>query len=120
MRQNVIAHEIGHDQQHRKLAMRGGLQEFTLFSMKSQTEYEANAFACHLMLATDDVLDYVHQGYDAVQIAQMTNTDINMVLIKIAELNKLGYDLRVPMEPDGCFLKDTDPERASVMDDDKL
>ena len=41
----VIAHELGHDQQHRSIAKAGkALQEFSLFSMKDNTEYEANAF----------------------------------------------------------------------------
>ena len=48
----VLAHEIGHDQLHRELA-KTGLQEFELFRMSSRTEYEANAFASHLLLDND-------------------------------------------------------------------
>ena len=43
MKQMVLAHEIGHDVFHRDLAV-GGLREFTLFKMKNDTEYVANAF----------------------------------------------------------------------------
>lgn len=50
----VLAHEIGHDQLHRELA-KTGLQEFELFRMSSRTEYEANAFAAHLLLDNDEV-----------------------------------------------------------------
>lgn len=109
MRTNVIAHELGHDQEHRQLA-KSGLQEFNLFNMQSRTEYEANAFASHILLDTDEVLSYARNGYDVVQIAQAMDTNINMVLIKVSEMNNLGYSLRMPMEADPTFLKDISPE----------
>ena len=77
--------------------------------MKNTTEYEANAFASHLLLDTDEMLEYAHRGYGAVEVAQLKGGDINLVLIKLAELNKLGYDLRMPTEPDGCFFKKIHP-----------
>ena len=36
--------------------------------------------------------------------------DINLVLIKATELNKLGYDLRTPLEADGSFMKKLTPD----------
>ena len=51
----VAAHEIGHDCRHRDLAKDGALQEFVLFNMKDTTEYEANAFASHILLDSDQV-----------------------------------------------------------------
>ena len=36
--------------------------------------------------------------------------DINLVLIKATELNKLGYDLRTPLEADGSFMKNLTPD----------
>lgn len=49
--QMVCGHEIGHDTLHRDQA-KGGitLQEFTLFDMRNEMEYEANAFAAHLRI----------------------------------------------------------------------
>ncbi len=108
-RRIVLAHELGHDQQHRALARAGGLQEFSLFNMRSRTEYEANAFAAHLLLDTEEFLACVREGWDTVQTASRLDTNINLVLIKAAELNHLGWDLRMPEEPDSCFLKKTDP-----------
>ena len=81
------------------------MQEFILFHMKNTTEYEANAFASHLLLDNEEVYELAREGYDVVQIAQAMNSHINLVLIKLQEMNKLGYDLRVPVEPDGRFLR---------------
>ena len=34
-----------------------GLQEFTLFDMRSEMEYEANAFAAHLRIDSEELLE---------------------------------------------------------------
>ena len=93
MARMVCAHELGHEALHRDIAKGEGLKEFVLFNMKDTTEYEANAFAAHLII--DDV----------VQMAKMLNVNINLVLIKLQELNKLGYDFRVPCEADSFFFR---------------
>ena len=104
MEQMVIAHELGHDAFHRKLAG-DGLKEFILFSMKDDTEYTANAFAAHVLLPDDDVLECARAGDDVVQIAQKLGSDINLLLIKLQELNKLGCNLNVPWAPDSKFFQ---------------
>ena len=103
----VIAHELGHDSEHRELAKKStdGLKEFTLFQMKDNTEYEANAFASHILLDNDEVYQLAHEGYDVVQIAKLMNSDINLMLIKLQEMNKLGYNFNVPMNPDSRFFR---------------
>lgn len=101
----VAAHELGHDMLHREIAQGKLLQEFVLFNLRNTTEYEANAFAAHLLLDNEDVYDLAREGYDVVQMAGMTGTHINLMLIKLQEMNKLGYDLRLPTEPDGRFLR---------------
>ncbi len=104
LEQMVIAHEIGHDRRHRELAAQSGLQEFSLFRMKnSNIEYEANAFAAHLLLDSDEVCAYARQNYDVVQTSAAMNSDVNLMLIKLREMMKLGYDLSVPFEPDSKF-----------------
>lgn len=107
LRKMVIAHELGHDSEHRDIAKRSqdGLKEFTLFKMKDNTEYEANAFGCHILLDNDEVFEYAREGYDVVQLAQMMGSDINLMLIKLQEMNKLGYDFRVPYSPDSRFFR---------------
>ena len=103
--QMVAAHEIGHDSRHRDLAKADGMKEFVLFNMKNNTEYEANAFAAHLLLDNDEVYSLARQGYDVVQISQMMGSHINLMLIKMQEMNKLGYDFRIPYTPDSRFFR---------------
>lgn len=111
MRMNVLAHEIGHDQLHRRSAKELFLQEFTLFNIQNSTEYEANAFAAHILLDSHEVMDCAKQGCDTMTLAKEMNTDVNMILIKIAEMNRLGYDLKLPKETDATFFKNIRPDR---------
>ena len=105
MLQMVLAHELGHDIFHRDLAS-NGLKEFALFDIKSITEYEANAFAAHVLLKNEDVLSLARAGYDVAQIASSLNSHINLLLIKMQEMNRMGVDFTVPYQSRGNFLKD--------------
>lgn len=105
MARMVCAHELGHDALHRDIAKGDGLKEFVLFNMKDTTEYEANAFATHLIIDDDDIYSMSKDKYDVVQIAKMLNVNINLVLIKLQELNKLGCNFRVPCEADSFFFR---------------
>ena len=56
--QMVCGHEIGHDIFHRDLAKgNNALPEFVLFDMRSKPEYEANAFAAHLRIDDDELIE---------------------------------------------------------------
>lgn len=103
--QMVIAHEIGHDIYHRDLAKVNGLEEFSLFRMENAVEYEANAFAAHLLIDSEEFLELAQNGYDVTQIASQLNTEINLALIKLQEMIKLGYDLNMPKVPQSDFFK---------------
>jgi len=105
MLQMVLAHEIGHDIFHRDLASEG-LKEFALFNLKNITEYEANAFAAHILLKNEEVLNFVRDGYDVAQIASTLNSNINLLLIKMQEMNKMGFDFNVPYRPCSNFFRD--------------
>lgn len=106
LKQMVLAHELGHDQHHREIAKAGKpLKEFNLFSMKDTTEYEANAFASHILLENDEVYTLAKQGYDVVTIAQMLGADINLMLIKLQEMNRLEYNINAPMQSDPYFFR---------------
>lgn len=105
MQMIVCAHELGHDQLHRDLAKNDALHEFMLYDMRTRPEYEANIVASEILLDNDELLDYIyHYKYSAEQIANAMHTDINLVALKIAHLNLLGYDLR-PIEYRSSFLK---------------
>ena len=57
------------------------------------------------LLDNEELLDYIyHYRYSAQEIARAMHTDINLVALKIAHLNELGYDLR-PLEHRSNFLK---------------
>ena len=103
--QMVAGHELGHDMFHRNLAKSEGLREFELFRITNRTEYEANAFCAHILIDSSEFLEYAHNGYDVVTIAKIMNSDINLMLIKLREMIRMGYDLRLPMEPRSDFFK---------------
>lgn len=100
----VLAHEIGHDQLHRELAKGQMLQEFTMFSMTSVTEYEANIFAAEILLPDEDMLELCYAGYSNIQIAARLESDANLVGIKLDVLRRRGVDL-LPVEHQHNFLK---------------
>lgn len=105
--QMVVAHELGHDSEHRDIAKASqqGLREFALFRMRDTTEYEANAFASHILLDNESVYSLARQGCDVVQMARLMNSDINLMLIKLQEMNKMGYDFHIPMDADSRFFR---------------
>ena len=104
--QMVCGHEIGHDALHRDRAKAGmGLQEFTLFDMRNEMEYEANAFSAHLRIDNEELFALMGQGYDVVQLSSLMGTNINLMLIKLNELNRMGLRLDLPYVPRSDFLK---------------
>ena len=45
------------------------------------------------------------QGYDVVSIAKMLGADINLMLIKLQEMNRLEYEFKIPMQGDPYFFR---------------
>lgn len=92
----VLLHEIGHDTLHQHAAVSTeGFQEFNIFDMGNRRmEYEANIFAAQISLPDDEILECIYQGYDVGQIARAMDSDINLVALKVAELNRQGYSSR--------------------------
>ena len=105
MQRLVCAHELGHALLHRKLGTApGGLIEFEIFDMNNSTEYDANVFAANLLINDRELLEMIREGYDVVQIARELNLNVNIVLVKVTEMNKQGYNFRVPYEPSRKFM----------------
>ena len=73
--------------------------------MTSRIEYEANAFAAHLLLPDEEVLGLLRSGRSLSETASLMNVGPDLLLIKLTEMERLGTDLRLPFEPDGTFLK---------------
>ena len=61
---------------------------------ENRMEYEANLFAAQLMLPDDEIKEYIYRGFDVQQIAKAMRSDINLVAIKVAELNRQGCRFR--------------------------
>ena len=101
----VLAHEIGHDQLYRDLAKDAQLHEFELFRLNSRVEYEANAFAAHLLMDTDEVYAEIKDGCDEFSLARKMNCNINLALVKLQEMAKLGYDIRPSSSGDSQFFR---------------
>lgn len=107
MKAIVLAHEIGHDRVHRNDLGSGqyAFQEFNLFDMRAnRKEFEANVFASQILLDSEELLDYVNQGFDIQQIARAMYSDINLVVFKVDILIAQGYRLR-QFERKNDFLK---------------
>ena len=94
MHRIVLLHEIGHAVLHRNEAKL--FSDLNLFHMKNdRMEYEANCFAAEVALPDDEVLNYIQEGFDMEKIAKAMNTDINLVAMKVANLNRKGYSFRL-------------------------
>ncbi len=102
----VCAHELGHDMLHREFAKNKIFREFTLYDMEGRCEYEANMFAADLLISDKDIKELaISYGYDMGQIAKRLNTDINLIGIKLANMNYRGDNFKIGIPPENNFLK---------------
>ena len=105
MQRIVCAHEVGHALMHKHLAMNGAaLMEFEIFNITNECEYDANVFAAHILLNEEDIIDLAKQGDDVVKIARTLGTNVNLLLVRIAEMNRQGHNFRIPYCPNNDFL----------------
>ena len=51
-----------------------------------------------------DIMELIYKGFDVAQIARALRSDINLVALKVAELNSRGHSFR-PQEYKNTFLK---------------
>lgn len=94
MHRIVLLHEIGHAVLHRNEAKL--FSDLNVFDVKNdRMEYEANCFAAEVALPDDEVLNYIQEGFNMEQIAKAMNTDVNLVAMKAANLNRKGYSFRL-------------------------
>ncbi len=77
--------------------------EFELFNITNTTEYEANLFAANLLLDETTIEELISDGYDVVQIARQLGTNVNLLLLKLQQMND-DNRLRLPDMPDRNFL----------------
>ena len=107
MQQLVIAHEMGHDQLHRELATLGQLNAFSLYDMSSRPEMEANTFAANLLIPDEALLSLAEENeYTTSSLARMLYVPHQLLLIKMRDMNRRGYDFNLDYIPQGSFLAD--------------
>ena len=101
MKRIVCAHELGHALLHRTVS--SPQFDFEIFNITNSTEYEANLFAANLLLDEDDIESLIIDGYDIVQIARSLGTNVNLLLLKLQQMNGDNH-LRLPDMPRRNFL----------------
>jgi Zn-dependent peptidase ImmA (M78 family) len=100
----ICAHELGHDMLHRHLATQSPFKEFLIYNMTSRAEYQANMVAADLLLDDEDVQRLMLEGCDPVDIAAELETDINLIGIKLWNMNYRGHGFNLCDRPRGDFL----------------
>lgn len=103
-RNAVCAHELGHALLHRSEAEKSMICEFDLYNMMTDIEYEANVFASELLIDESDLTDVLTQGMDVYAAAGELGVNVNLLLIKLNELNRRGGKYALPYLPYKAFM----------------
>ena len=115
MQRMTCAHELGHILLHRDLLDRDRfLLEYELFNIQNDTEYEANVFAASLLIDENELYESIQEGNDMVAIASAMNLNVNILMIRIIEMQKAGSDFHIPFTPDRKFLKTIQDKADSI------
>lgn len=110
MQRMTCAHELGHILFHKDHLGRDGQGHFRrivdmeLFDITSRTEYEANLFAANLLIDEDQLKELLYAGEDIVSIASTLDINVNLLAIKLAEMQKSGLAINLPFTPDRLFM----------------
>ena len=106
MQRMVCAHELGHLLLHRaSYGKEAWVLNHELFNIKDQLEYEANVFAANLLIDEAEMLDYLQEGYDVVATASSLGVNVNLLMLKLIEMNKQqGFNFQVSETPERCFM----------------
>ena len=99
----VCAHELGHFVLHSAIAKEACLREFHIFNMRDKTEYEANVFAANLLIDEDEMIEILKEGRSAYEAAMMLRTEPNLLNIKLADMNTMGYNFDTNWGPTDLF-----------------
>ena len=109
MRRIFIAHELGHDRLHKKIAMLKGFQEIELFDMARPAEYEANIFAAELLIDDKELLELLNdEDKSFFGVARELDVPAALLDFKFRVFKNKGYRIEAPYIANGDFLKDID------------
>ena len=102
----LVAHELGHDRLHKKIAMLKGFQEVELFDMARPAEYEANIFAAELLIDDKELLELLNDSDKSFfDVARELNVTAPLLDFKFRVLKHKGYSIVAPYIASGDFLK---------------
>ena len=108
MRRIFIAHELGHDRLHKKLAILRGFQEVEFFDIARPTEYEANLFAAELLISDKELLGMLNYDEKSFfDVAQEFDVPAPLLDFKLRILKNKGYHFEPLYIANGDFLKDS-------------
>ena len=106
VRRILAAHELGHNQLHKDIAMLRGFQELELFDRATPTEYEANIFAAELLIDDDELLELLNdEDKSFFDVARELYVPADLLDFKFRVLKHKGYRIQVPYIAYGDFLK---------------
>ena len=60
--------------------------------MRDKTEYEANVFAANLLINEVEMIGLLKEGRSAYETAMILKTEPNLLDIKLANMNTMGYN----------------------------
>ena len=102
----LVAHELGHDRLHEKIALLKGFQEIELFDMTLPTEYEANIFAAEILIDDEELLELLNDNDKSFfDVARELYIPADLLDLKFRVLKHKGYRINAPYTANGDFLK---------------
>ena len=115
MQKMTCAHELGHLYLHRDiLTKQAFLMEYELFDIRNDTELEANVFAARLLIDESELLELLDTEADMVAIASALHVNVNLLMIRLIEMQKRGYTFTIPFTPDRKFLRKIKDRAGSI------
>ena len=118
MQRMTCAHELGHLVLHRaELKKKKRFAEMELFDITDHLELEANQFAANLLIGDEELLELLKSGYDIVETAAQFHVNVNMLMVKLLSMKKIGYEFDLPYYPDARFMGKINGEAGEACDE---
>lgn len=110
----VFAHELGHFIYHKNIS-----DKFSPILTIGKQELQANVFAAHLLLSDSNILSSIDEELSIHDIAETYNVTENLVLIKLNEMHKLGFNVK-PQICDNNIFKNIDAQNPIYWNSDLI
>ena len=104
----MFAHELGHEYYHSD----DDLNAEQIFSFRNAQEVEANIFASHLLIANENILDYLSEGKSIGEMASLECVDENLLIIKLKELMRMKLIPEIDLSNNNEFFRNIDGKKA--------